>query len=203
MLNKNTAFRVIIGITCTQVLLNLGLFHRPQAPTYLAPWLSAIARADEHDALGEGFLDFEEEDIPDLEENGFNAIYIDQQGDVLGTFVNVPGAKIQVYASGRIEIEERDYTTEFTYYTNGRLRTIGDARFTYYTDGRIRTIDDIRFTYYSDGRLREIGDVRFRYRSNGRLREIDDVSFDYETNGLIEQISDNETNNGIRIVIVD
>ena len=148
-------------------------------------------------------MDFEEDDALNQVAEGFNAIYIDNLGNVLGTFVNIPGAKIKVYASGQIEIEERDYTTEAEYRSDGRVRQIGDVEFSYFRNGRIRSIDTIDFSYSRNGRLRNIGDLTIRYFSNGRLKEIDTVEFEYESSGLLRTISDTQTDAGILIVVVN
>ncbi|MBD0269471.1 MAG: hypothetical protein ICV77_14405 [Cyanobacteria bacterium Co-bin8] len=133
----------------------------------------------------------------------FQAVYINRAGNLLGTFVNVPGGKIKVYASGQIEIEARDYTTEVTYYNNGRLRTVGNSRLTYFNDGRIRSIGRISFSYYGNGRLRTLGGLRFDYFNNGRLRDIDNVFFEYTSDGVIKRVSTSQTNSGIRVIVVD
>ena len=148
-------------------------------------------------------LDFDEDDEFEAAGEGFHALYVDIFGNVLGTFVNIPGAKIRVYASGQIAIAEQDYTQEIQYYSNGRIRSIGETRFRYSQSGRIREIDDTEFQYSSNGRLRAIGDVDFNYSSSGRLRAIEDVNFDYRSNGQLDTISADQTRNGIRIVIVD
>ena len=150
-------------------------------------------------------IDFEEDDALDQSGRGINAIYVDNQGNVLGTFVNIPGAKIKVFASGEIEIEERDYTTEIDYHRDGRIREIGNARFRYYSNDRIREIGNIDFTYRRNGQLKRIDNLRFRYFVNGRIKEIDNVRFDYESasSNLIETISSPFTRGGIRIVIVN
>lgn len=153
-------------------------------------------------------IDFEEDDALDQSGRGINAIYVDNRGNVLGTFVNIPGAKIKVFASGEIEIEERDYTTEIDYYSDGRdgrIREIGNVRFRYYSNDRIREIGNIDFTYRRNGQLERIDALRFRYFANGRIKEIDNVRFDYESasSDLIETISSSYTQGGIRIVIVN
>ncbi|MBD2259468.1 hypothetical protein [Pseudanabaena sp. FACHB-2040] len=133
----------------------------------------------------------------------FQAVYVNRAGDVLGTFVNVPGAKIKVYASGQIEFEARDYTTEVTYYDNGRPRVIGNSRLTYYNDGSIRSIGGINFSYYNNSRLRNLGSLRFVYFNSGRLQNIDNVSFEYDSDGVLKRISASQTSSGIRVIVVD
>ena len=148
-------------------------------------------------------VDFDDDDGLDDEGEGFHAIYVDREGNVLGTFVNVPGAKIKVYANGQIELESRDYTTEVDYNSNGRIRTIGGARLRYFSNSRIRTIDGIDFRYSRNGLLERIGSTEIDYSSRGRLRRIEDVGFDYDRNNILESIDDNETRDGIRIIVVN
>ena len=148
-------------------------------------------------------VDFDDDDGLDDEGDGFHAIYVDREGNVLGTFVNVPGAQIKVYANGRIDLESRDYTTEVDYNSNGRIRTIGGARLRYFNNNRIRTIDGIDFRYSRNGRLERIGSTEIDYSSRGRLRRIEDVGFDYDRNNILESIDDNETRDGIRIIVVN
>lgn len=148
-------------------------------------------------------VDFDEEDGLDNEGPGFHAIYVDREGNVLGTFVNVPGAKIRVYADGQIELESRDYTTEIDYYSNGNIRSIGDTRFRYSTNGRLRSIGDIDFRYSRRGLFQRVGNTELDYSSRGRLQKIEDVSFDYDRNGVIESIEARETQDGIRIIVVN
>ena len=148
-------------------------------------------------------VDFEEEDGLDDEGLGFHAIYVDREGNVLGTFVNVPGAKIKVYADGQIELESRDYTTEIDYYYDGDIRSIGNARFRYSSNGRIRTIGDTDFRYSRRGLFERVGNTELDYSSRGRLQKIEDVSFDYDRNGVIESIEARETQDGISIIVVN
>lgn len=148
-------------------------------------------------------LDFDEEDGLNQEEDGFNAIYVDREGNVLGTFVNVQGAKLKVYADGRIELESRDYTTEVDYDANGKIRSIGNVRLRYFNSDRIRSIGDVDFRYSRNGHLDRIGNTEFDYSSRGRLRRIEDVRFDYDRDDILESIDDNETRDGIRIIVVN
>lgn len=194
-----------LGIACAQALFSSGIAAGQLTEMSPHPWTNTVAQADQNYRIQDDFeaLDFDEEDDLETTEEGFQAIYVNQRGGVLGTFVTVPGARIKVYASGQIEIDKRDYTTEITYYNDGRIRTLGNAQFTYYTDGRIRTIDNTRFRYFGTGRLQSIDNIDFRYYNSGRLQSIDDVSFDYEPIGEIRSISSAETRRGIRIVVVD
>ena len=148
-------------------------------------------------------IDFTEDDALDQAFRGFNAIYIDNRGNVLGTFINIPGAKLKFYASGQIEIAERDYTTEVDFRSNATIRAIGDVQFLYSSAGRIRSIGGIDFRYSSNGRLRGIANVELRYSSSGRLKEIDTVDFEYESSGVIRTISSTQTEAGINIVVVN
>lgn len=147
--------------------------------------------------------DFEADDGLESEEEGFDTIYVDREGNLLGTFVNVPGAKIKVYASGQIEFEARDYTTEVDYDSNGRIRAIGRTRLSYYPSGRIRSIANIDFRYSKSGRVRSIGDTDFDYARSGRISEIEDVEFEYDRDGILESIDASQTRDGIRIVVVN
>ncbi|MEM6256476.1 MAG: hypothetical protein AAF821_26505 [Cyanobacteria bacterium P01_D01_bin.156] len=151
----------------------------------------------------QSLVDFNEEDGLDEEAIGFHSIYVDREGNVLGTFVNVPGAKIKVYADGQTELESRDYTTEIDYYSDGGIRSIGNARFRYSRNGRIQTIGGTDFRYNRRGLFQRVGDIEIDYSSRGRLQKIEDVSFDYDRSGMIESIESRETRNGIRIVVVN
>lgn len=148
-------------------------------------------------------VDFDDEDGLTNAEEGVNAIYVDTEGNVLGTFVNIPGAKIKVYADGRIELEDRDYTTELDYYSNGRIRSIGDDRFRYANSGRIRSIGTTDFRYTRSGVFRRVGNTELDYSARGRLQKIENVDFDYDRDGTIETIEDRETQDGIRIIVVN
>ncbi|PSN15338.1 hypothetical protein C7293_07550 [filamentous cyanobacterium CCT1] len=123
------------------------------------PWLSSKAEANQNYPTQANFE--YQDDALELGEEGFQAIYIDALGNVLGTFVTVPGARLKVFANGQLTIDQRDFTTEITYFSNGRIRTLGDARFEYFSGGQISSINGIRFSYFTNGRLASIGDVRF------------------------------------------
>lgn len=153
--------------------------------------------------LGQALADFEEDNEFEQLGEGFHAIYVDRAGHVLGTFVNIPHAKIKVYASGQIEVVEHDYTVETEFNSDGQIRAIGSTNFSYFNNGRIREINDINFRYFSSGQLREIETTDFDYSSSGRLRKIENVRFNYDSLGLLETISATQTLNGIRIVVVD
>lgn len=113
----------------------------------------------------------------------------------------IPGARLKIHANGLVEIDQRDYTTEANYRTDGRLRTLGDVELTYDSSGRLRSIDGTRFSYFSSGRPQSMGDVDFSYFSRGQLQRIEDVSFEYERNGTIKRISADQTRDGLPIVI--
>ena len=147
--------------------------------------------------------DFDEDDGLEQEETAFNAVYLDREGNVLGTFIDVPGARIRVYTGGSIEIETRDYTTGVDYYSDGQIRRIGNTRFRYSNSDRIRRIGETEFQYTRSGRFRQIGNVSFDYSSRGRLQQIENVDLDYDRDGILESIEDRETRNGVRIVVVN
>ncbi|MEM7794797.1 MAG: hypothetical protein AAF579_10125 [Cyanobacteria bacterium P01_C01_bin.118] len=151
----------------------------------------------------QNLVNFNDEDSLDDVDEGFNAVYVDREGNLLGTFVNVPGAKIKVYSDGQIELDSRDYTTEINYASDGDIRSIGRERLSYSSSGRIRRIGDTNFRYTSRGALRSIGDTTIDYSSRGRLQKIEDVSFDYDRDGMIESIEARETRDGIRIIVVN
>ena len=188
--------RLVLGIAGAQIAVGISASSNP----LLTPWLSPVAQANQSYPTQASFE--YQDNARELGEEGFQAIYIDALGNVLGTFVTVPGARLKVYANGQLTIDQRDFTTEITYFSNGRIRTLGDARFEYFSGGQISNINGIRLSYFSDGRLSSIGDVRFSYFSQGQLRSIDDVSLEYEPRGIIRSISQNQTDDGIRIVVV-
>jgi hypothetical protein len=189
--------KLALGMALAPPLLGLSSFGLPNA--------LVSARAQTGSSYPTQTTFEVEDDTLRPSEEGFQAIYVDSVGNTLGTFVTVPGARLKVYASGVVEIDQRDYTAEITYFDDGRLRRLGNTRFTYYSSGRIRTIDRIRFSYFaSSGRLQRIDNVDFSYfASSGRLQRIDNVSFDYERSGVIRRISANQTHSGIRIVVVN
>jgi hypothetical protein len=80
---------------------------------------------------------------------GSTPLFVDNRGNVLGTFVYVLGAKIKVLASGAIAIDEQDYTYKVKYDNKGRVHSIGDADFSYFNNGQIRSINGIVFTYFN------------------------------------------------------
>ena len=148
--------------------------------------------------------DFDDDDgLDEHEEYGIHTLYVDNAGNLLGTFVNVPGAKVKVYADGRVELQLRNYTREVDYYPNGNIRSIGDIRFRYYSNSRIRKIGGIHFRYNSRGVLRRIGRTNIDYGSRGRLEAIEYVDFDYDNNGMLESIEASHTRYGTRIVVVN
>ncbi|EKU98073.1 hypothetical protein Lepto7375DRAFT_7333 [Leptolyngbya sp. PCC 7375] len=59
-----------------------------------------------------------------LRRPGSQPLDVDNAGNLLGTFVNVPGAKFKVYADGRVELQLRNYTTEVDHYPNGNIRSM-------------------------------------------------------------------------------
>ncbi|MBE9159745.1 hypothetical protein IQ265_23340 [Nodosilinea sp. LEGE 06152] len=189
-------FRLALSVAVAQVAVGISA-----SPNLLfSPWLGTIAEANQNYPTQANF-EYQDSAL-ELGEEGFQAIYVDALGNVLGTFVTVPGARFKVYANGQLTIDQRDFTTEVTYFSNGRIRTLGDARFEYFSGGQISSINGIRFSYFSSGRLASIGDVRFSYFSQGQVRSIDDVSLEYEPGGVIRSISQNQTSDGIRVVVV-
>ena len=184
-----------LSLSLTLLLATVGLWST--APTANADFLKQTQKSTQIS------VNFDEEDGLDDEGPGFHAIYLDREGNVLGTFVNVPGAKIKVYADGQIELESRDYTTEIDYYSDGDIRSIGNVRFRYSSGGRIRKIGDTDFRYSRRGLLQRIGDTELDYSSRGRLQKIEDVSLDYDRDGVIESIEARETRDGIRIIVVN
>ncbi|MBT9316229.1 hypothetical protein [Leptothoe spongobia] len=190
-------------LTSRRLSLSLALLLTTIGLSLTAPVVNADFPKQTQDDV-EFLVDFEEEDGLDHEKAGFNAVYIDREGNVLGTFVNVPGAKIKVYSDGRIELESRDYTTEVDYNSNGEIRSIGDARLRYFSgSNRVRAIDDIDFRYRRNGLVERIGNTEFDYSSRGRLRRIEDVRLNYDRNDILESIDDNKTQDGIRIIVVN
>ncbi len=185
-----------LGIVSTQSILGLSLVSdllpgsRPDGMAY----------ANQNYPTQTNF-EFQEEDL-ELAAEGFQTIYVDALGNVLGTFVTVPGARLKVYANGQVAIDRRDFTTEVTTFNNGRISAVGEARFEYFSTGRISSINGIRFSYFNSGRLQSIDDVRFSYFSQGQLQSIGDVSFNYERSGALRSISQNRTSDGIRIIVV-
>lgn len=218
MSGKYQTLRLVIGLAGVQMLLHVGMPDSllalesqaiesqeaiesqyrlsPIVRDYPNPLYQAQANSDD-------LMDFEEDDALEPMDNGFNAIYVDNQGSVLGTFVYIPGAKLKVYASGQMVIEERDYTTRAEYYNNGRLREIGGVEFRYFNGGRIRSIGNVDFRYSNRGELTDVDNVHIKYANSGRVREIDGVRFEYERFGVIETISSVQTESGIRIVVVN
>lgn len=196
-MDYHSIVKLALGLVLAPPLLGLNSLGLPSA-------LVSAGAQTEPSYPTQTTFDFEDDTLRPSEE-GFQAIYVDSVGNALGTFVTVPGARLKVYASGVVEIDQRDYTAEITYFDDGRLRRLGNTRFTYYNSGRIRTIDNIRFSYFaSSGRLQRIDNVDFSYfASSGRLQRIDNVSFDYERSGVIRRISANQTHGGIRIVVVN
>lgn len=146
-------------------------------------------------------VEFSSEDVLNPAASGFQAIYVDSVGNVLGAFFAIPGARLKIHANGLVEIDQRDYTTEANYRTDGRLRALGDVELTYDSSGRLRSIDGIRFSYFSSGRPQSMGNVNFHYFSRGQLQRIEDVSFEYERNGNLKRISADQTRDGLPVVI--
>lgn len=184
-------------------MLNAGVFSTPVRANAAISTIDPAQSSPENLLLSQVLPDFEEEDGFEEAGEGFHAIYIDRAGNVLGTFVNIPNARIKVYANGYIVVDAQDYTVEMTHYSNGKIREIGRTRFRYFGNGRIREIDDIDFRYFSNGRLSAIESVDFDYFSSGRLKKIEEVRFRYDSNHLLETISADRTRSGIRIVVVD
>lgn len=185
-----------LGIVGTQTLIGLSLCLD------LLPGLGSDSAAYANQSYPtQADFEFQDDDL-ELDEEGFQTIYVDDLGNVLGTFVTVPGARLKVYANGQIAIDRRDFTTEVTTFSNGRISAIGEARFEYFSSGRISSINGIRFSYFNSGRLQSIDDIRFSYFSRGQLQSIDDVFFDYDRSGMIRSISQTQTSDGIRIIVV-
>lgn len=197
------ALRLLTGLLGISTLLMSGVAG--SAFAIAAPRTSAHSDTliSQRYQVPGGPIDFEEDDALEPTDDGFNAIYVNNRGSVLGTFINIPGAKIKVYANGQIEIEERDYTTEVDFRDDGSIREIGDVDFRFSGVGRISAIGDIDFRYSSSGRLREIADIEVRYFSSGRVKEIDTVEFDYERSGVIRTISEPQTEDGVWVVVVN
>lgn len=185
-----------LGIAGTQTMIGLSLV----SDLMPGSWPDGMAYANQNYPTQTDF-EFQENEL-ELATEGFQTIYVDALGNVLGTFVTVPGARLKVYANGQLAIDRRDFTTEVTTFNNGRISAIGAARFEYFSNGRISSINGIRFSYFTSGRLQSIDDIRFSYFSRGQLQSIDDVSFDYERSGVLRSISQTQTSDGIRIVVV-
>ncbi|MBD0337009.1 MAG: hypothetical protein ICV62_16090 [Cyanobacteria bacterium Co-bin13] len=197
-----------LSLVCAPTLLTGESPHSPGGSALQQLSANAFAQANQcYQSTPTAQQNFDEdaglEQPEDITTALFQAIYINRAGEVLGTFVSVPGARIKVYASGQIEIEARDYTTEVTYYNNGCPRTIGNSRLNYFSGGRIRSIDRINFTYYGNGRLRTLGGLRFNYFNSGRLQDISNVALEYDSDGMLKRISASQTNSGIRVIVVD
>ncbi|MFQ4134822.1 hypothetical protein PGN35_000725 [Nodosilinea sp. PGN35] len=182
---KLSTLSLILTTAWTPLVMGLAAFS-PLVPT-------AVAQVD---------FEFQPEAL-EPEREGLHAVYVDTAGNLLGTFVVVPGARLRIDATGQVEIDQRDFTTEATYFNDGRLRTLGDARFAYAINGRIRSIHGINFNYFSNGRLRAVGNTRLDYSRQGRLQRIADVSLDYDGSGTLRRINQNQTRDGIRIVVVN
>ncbi|MBD1919328.1 hypothetical protein [Phormidium sp. FACHB-77] len=60
-------------------------------------------------------VEFSPEDVLNPATAGFQAIYVDSVGNVLGAFFAIPGARLKIHANGLVEIDQRDYTTEANY----------------------------------------------------------------------------------------
>jgi hypothetical protein len=196
-MRHSASLALALGIIGAPTLVGLG----PFAPSLPSSWYEAAAQSDLSYPTQANF-EFRPELLDPLDE-GFQAIYIDLFGNVLGTFVTVPGARLKVYANGDVEIDQRDFTTEVTYFGNGRIRTVGNARFEYFNNGRIRRLHDINFSYFTNGHPQAIGNLRFTYFSQGRLHRIGNVAVDYERNGEIRRISQPQTSQGVRIIVVN
>ncbi|WP_035990903.1 hypothetical protein [Leptolyngbya sp. KIOST-1] len=180
---------LILATASIPALVGLSTLS-PLVPDAVA---SAVAQAD---------FEFQPESL-DPEREGLEAVYVDTAGNLLGTFVMIPGARLRVDASGQIEVERRDFTTEVTYFNDGRIRTLGNALFVYATSGRIRSVHGINFNYFSSGRLRAVGHTLLNYSRQGRLQRIADVSLDYDSSGALRRISQNQTRDGVRVVVIN
>jgi hypothetical protein len=192
-------FTLTRGETWAQTAVGLGL----GVVLLLSSAQGAIAQSSPTAPAPTPFesVEFSLEDVPNPAAAGFQAIYVDSVGNVLGAFFAIPGARLKIHANGLVEIDQRDYTTEANYRTDGRLRTLGDVELAYDSSGRLRSIDGTRFRYFSSGRPQSMGDVDFSYFSRGQLQRIEDVSFEYERNGSIRRISADQTRDGLPIVI--
>ncbi len=188
-MRKPPTFSLILAAAWIPALVSLSALS-PLLPNSVA---RAVAQVD---------FEFEPEAL-DSEREGLRAVYVDTAGNLLGTFISVPGARLRVDASGQLQIDQRDFTTEVTYFNDGRIRTLGNARFTYATSGRIRSIHGINFNYFSSGRLSAVGNTQLSYSRQGRLQRVAEVSFDYDGSGALRRISQNQTRDGIRIVVVN
>ncbi|MEL6402682.1 MAG: hypothetical protein AAFR26_26960 [Cyanobacteria bacterium J06626_4] len=189
-------------ITLVPVAVTAGLLLMSE-PNIADASATVLASRYQSQGINQPLPDFDEDDEFEQAGEGFHAIYVDRLGRVLGTFVNVPGAQLQVYAGGEVAISEQDYTAAVDYRSDGRIRSIGDTRLSYFRSGRLRAVIGIDFNYFQSGRFRSIGTVDFAYFSSGRLKEIEGIDFDYDSDGVLETISDRETRNGIRIVVVN
>ncbi len=189
-------------ITLVPVALTAGLLLMSD-PKIAAAAATVLASRYQSQGVDQPLPNFDEDDEFEQAGEGFHAIYVDRLGRVLGTFVNVPGAQLQVYVAGEVAISERDYTAAVDYRSDGRIRSIGDTRLSYFRNGRLRAVAGIDFNYFQSGRFRSIDTVDFAYFSSGRLKEIEGVDFDYDSDGVLETISDRETPNGIRIIVVN
>jgi hypothetical protein len=190
-------FTLTRGGTWAQTAVGLG------AVLLLSSAQGAIAQSSHTAPAPTPFesVEFSPEDVLNPAADGFQAIYVDSVGNVLGAFFAIPGARLKIYANGLVEIDQRDYTTEANYRSDGRLRTMGDVELTYDSSGRLRSIDGTRFSYFSSGRPQSMGDIDFSYFSRGQLQRIEDVSFEYDRNGTLKRISADQTRDGLPIVI--
>lgn len=198
-MNHYSMFTLTRGGTWAQTAVGVGL----GAVLLLSSAQGAIAQPTPSAPTPTPFgsVEFSPEDVLNPAAEGFQAIYVDSVGNVLGAFFAIPGARLKIHANGLVEIDQRDYTTEANYRTDGRLRTLGDVELTYDSIGRLRSIDGTRFSYFSSGRPKSMGDIDFSYFSRGQLQRIEDVSFEYERNGTIRLISADRTRDGLPIVI--
>ncbi|MFQ4139230.1 hypothetical protein PGN35_023240 [Nodosilinea sp. PGN35] len=189
-------FTLTRGETWAQTAIGLGL----GVVLLLSSAQGAIAQSSPPAPAPTPFesVEFSPEDVLNPAAAGFQAIYVDSAGNVLGAFFAIPGARLKIHANGLVEIDQRD---EANYRTDGRLRTLGDVELTYDSTGRLRSIDGTRFSYFSNGRPQSMGDVDFSYFSRGQLQRIEDVSFEYERNGTLKRISADQTRDGLPIVI--
>jgi len=203
MAQKQIFSRPVFTVLLVSGLLNIALFSLTARGLASTSAIAPTYPSHQDQQVSQALPDFEVDDDLETAGEGVQAIYVDQVGNVLGTFVNIPGARIKVYANGEIAIDEQDYTQEIRYFSNGRIRTIGNAEFGYFSTGRIREIDGIAFSYFSSGRPRAVGNIDFEYFSSGRLAAIDNVRFEYDSTGQLETISAAQTSSGIRIVVID
>jgi hypothetical protein len=79
------------------------------------------------------------------------------------------------------------------YYSDGKIKQIGDVYLYYYSDGTVKQIADLYFYYYSDRKAKQIGDVYLYYYSDGKVKQIGDIYIYYYSDGSFKETTGSDS----------